>query len=186
MECEREVVDQIQTFLEKPATIDIAFARLLYMACRLLAPDHVVETGVWYGVSSAVVLAALKKNSNGSLISIDFPPLDPSARVEIGSAVSPELRQRWQLHIGPSSQLLPKLLKGFGQIQMFIHDSEHSYRNMLTEYSYAWEYLSPGGILISDDVHKSDAFLEFAWKVNHKPRVITKTPKGGYIGILVK
>ena len=54
---------------------DSLFARLCYLACRLVEPAVVVETGVAYGVSSAYVLRALETNGRGTLHSIDLPPL---------------------------------------------------------------------------------------------------------------
>ena len=47
---------------------------------------------------------------------------------------------------------------------MFIHDSEHSYKMMMYEYSTAWKYLKKDGILGSDDINHSNAFEEFAGK----------------------
>jgi hypothetical protein len=45
----------------------------LYAMTRLLQPNHIVETGVSSGISSAHFLLALEKNRSGVLHSIDFP-----------------------------------------------------------------------------------------------------------------
>jgi hypothetical protein len=41
---------------------------------------------------------------------------------------------------------------------MFLHDSLHTYRNMKLEFTTVWPKLSPGGVLISDDVEMNRAF----------------------------
>ena len=48
---------------------DSVMARLCYLACRLIEPETVVETGVAYGVSSAFILRALEMNGHGMLFS---------------------------------------------------------------------------------------------------------------------
>src|SRR6185295_2535073 len=46
--------------------------RFLYLTVRLMQPGLVVETGVFDGVSSALILRALEDNCYGRLISIDL------------------------------------------------------------------------------------------------------------------
>ena len=45
----------------------------LYVLVRFLKPETCVETGVFYGGSTAFILNALAKNQKGKLISIDLP-----------------------------------------------------------------------------------------------------------------
>jgi hypothetical protein len=52
-----------------------------------------------------------------------------------------------------------------GSIDIFIHDSEHSYENMMFEYITAWHYLKEGGILLSDDTNLNKAFSDFSARV---------------------
>jgi predicted O-methyltransferase YrrM len=54
---------------------DSIMARLCYLACRLIEPEIVVETGVAYGVSSAFILRALEINGHGTILSADLQPL---------------------------------------------------------------------------------------------------------------
>ena len=97
-----------------------------------------VETGVADGTTSAYILCALEDNGRGHLYSIDLP----SERLPRGEAsgwiVDDELRHRWTLRIGPSSELLPPLLKELQAIEGFLHDSLHTYENMMFEYRAAW------------------------------------------------
>ena len=63
--------------------------------------------------------------------------------------------------IGDSKEKLEPLLKKLIRINMFIHDSEHSYETMMYEFTTAWSYLGKNDILCSDDINHSKAFDEF-------------------------
>jgi hypothetical protein len=54
--------------------------------------------------------------------------------------------------LGSSRRRLPKLLSELDQIDLFIHDSLHSERNVRFELDRAWTKLRPGGAIIVDDV----------------------------------
>ena len=139
---------------------DSLFARLCYLACRLTAPETVVETGVAYGVSSAYILKAMEQNGRGTLHSIDLPPLRREYERYWGVAMPEGLRAGWRLHRGPSGRLLPGLLREIGPLGLFVHDSLHTRRNMRREFDAAWPRLLPGGILLADDVERNRAFAD--------------------------
>jgi hypothetical protein len=121
-----------------------------YVLVRLLRPDVVVETGVCEGNSSRFILLALNLNEHGVLHSIDLPNADldlgegkgrqthvrPEGK-KAGWMVPDELRKRWTLHLGDAKELLPKVLAELGSIDIFIHDSLHSYDHMLFEFRTA-------------------------------------------------
>lgn len=143
---------------------DSLFARLNYLACRLLEPDTVVETGVAYGVSSAFLLKALEENGRGLLHSVDLPPLRRQYERYWGVAVPDGLRDRWRLHRGSSRRHLPDLLRKTGPVDLFVHDSLHTRRNMRREFEAVWPHLRPGGILLADDVERNRAFMDLRQK----------------------
>lgn len=137
----------------------------IYALVRLLEPETVVETGVADGTTSAYILQALEDNGRGHLHSIDVP----SERLPPGKApgwiVDDDLRHRWTLQIGPSSELLRPLLSELRSIDVFLHDSLHTYDNMLFEYRAAWPFLKTSGLLLSHDVGRNAAFFDFAREV---------------------
>ena len=139
---------------------DSLLARCCYLMCRLLEPELVVETGVAYGVSSAFVLKALEENGRGVLHSVDLPPLRHGYERFWGIAVSEALRSRWRLHRGASGRVLPPLLARVKTVDLFVHDSLHTYRNMRREFELVWPRLRRGGVLVADDVERSRAFGE--------------------------
>lgn len=145
-----------------------------YTLVRLMRPGLVVETGVNNGFSTRFLLLAMERNDCGMLHSIDLPTPKEDVRQmgkEIGWLVPAGLRARWQLHLGDARELLPKLLTTLGTVDIFIHDSLHTYDHMLFEYRTAWPHLRVGGILLSDDTDFNAAFPEFAAEV-HRPTVM--------------
>lgn len=164
--------------------MNVDHVRTLYAIIRVLKPDVVVETGVCNGVSTLVVLMALEKNDNGSLYSIDFPTYSDKPAPEFqlnqypedhtfsaipndknpGWIVPDRLRHRWELRTGKSQRKLPSLLEELEDIDVFIHDSDHTFPCMMFEYELAWEYLRSGGVLLSDDIHSNNAFEVFGDK----------------------
>ncbi|MES4787406.1 MAG: class I SAM-dependent methyltransferase [Nitrospiraceae bacterium] len=149
---------------------------------RILKPAIVVETGVAAGISSAYILKALEDNDKGELFSIDFPNyeqkyfpklgLKPVSIIpegeEPGFVIPSELRHRWHLLFGKSQEILPRLLREIGFIDCFLHDSEHTYENMMFEYREAWRHLRDSGLLLSDNVFMNSAFNDFCKLVRRK------------------
>lgn len=158
---------------------------LLYGLTRSLKPQVVVETGIGAGVSSRAILLAFEENARGHLSSIELPNPRIGTLPRVGYLVPGSLEQRWTRLYGASRRLLPKLLRELGEIDIFLHDSRHSYHNQRTEYRTAWPHLRPGGVLISDDVG-NDALLEMAdaWKV--APIIVRQQGKEAPLGLLVK
>jgi predicted O-methyltransferase YrrM len=143
---------------------DSLLARCCYLTCRLLEPDTVVETGVAYGVSSAFILRALEENGRGVLHSVDLPPLRRRYRRFWGIAVDETPRRRWSIHRGSSKRVLPGLLEEVGAKDLFLHDSQHTYRNMRREFDAVWPRLRTGGVILADDVERNRAFGELRQK----------------------
>ena len=139
---------------------DSRFARLGYLLCRLISPSVVLETGVAYGVSSVFILKALEVNGSGTLHSVDLPPLRSEYERFWGIAVPEALKDRWRLHRGSSARVLPRLLQETGMIDLFVHDSLHTRRNMRREFDAIWPLLRDGGALLADDVERNRTFGE--------------------------
>lgn len=136
---------------------DSAFASAVWDATHTLRPNIVVETGVAHGITSALILQALENNGKGHLYSIDLPPLH---ELNVGQAVPVALRHRWTYLRGSSRQLLPRLERKLSSIDIFIHDSLHTYWTMRFEFSWALKHLRSGGLLLSDDIELNAAFDE--------------------------
>jgi predicted O-methyltransferase YrrM len=151
---------------------DSLMARLCYLACRLIEPQTVVETGVAYGVSSAYILTALRENARGTLYSVDLPPLRGKSDQFWGIAVDDDLRTRWRPRRGTSASILPRLLQETPAVDLFVHDSLHTHRNMRREFDTVWPHLREGALLIADDVERNRAFGELQQKAPALWRVV--------------
>jgi len=157
----------------------------LYAVVRAAKPDVILETGVASGMSSAHILRALAANGSGVLHSIDLPNVQqgsvlPDGRTS-GWIVPESLRARWSLHIGDTRELLPKLLEALGEVDLFLHDSDHSYENMSFEFEQAYPKVAAGGLLMADDSHLHRAWDDFCARHSLRPtRVehlgVTRTP----------
>ena len=149
---------------------DMALARLSYIVCRALKPRIVVETGVAYGVTTAYLLKAMDVNRSGTLHSIDLPPLGKQADAYVGYLIPEDLKSRWVLHRGSVSRVMPGLLRELRQVDMFIHDSLHTYHTMFWEFSNVTPYLSAKSALIADDIGENDAFNQ--WSEKQQPSLV--------------
>ncbi len=130
---------------------------------RWLRPAMIVESGGFIGMSSAFILKALadEKLTTARLYSIEW-----SENCEQGALIPDELRST-------SGGFLP--LRGKvedflrrdqlpSSIDMFLHDSSHSYRHMFWEFQEFWPRLRDGALLVSHDVQMNAAFPEFVAK----------------------
>jgi len=150
---------------------DFLLATICYLSVRVLQPESVMETGVASGVTSTFILSALEKNGKGHLHSIDLPPLGPDVDDFVGILVPQDLRPRWTLHRGTSKKLMPGILDQLSTLPMFVHDSLHTYRNILRELDTATPFLTPKAIVISDDIDENPAFEE--WALKQAPNYVT-------------
>ena len=124
---------------------DRRLVRLAWCAARHLRPERVVETGVARGLTTRVLLEALERNGRGRLWSIDLPPLlESDLAEETGAAVPEHLSERWTLLRGSSRRSLPGLVAGLGHVDLFVHDSMHTGRNLRFELEQVWPALRPG------------------------------------------
>jgi hypothetical protein len=141
---------------------DFMLARTCYAICRALKPTVVLETGVAYGVTSAFILKALEVNGTGRLYSIDLPPLGPGADHYVGALVPDRLKQNWKLYRGKTRRLLATILSSLPKVDFFVHDSLHTYRNMLWELKSVGDQLARPAAVVADDIESNAAFQNWA------------------------
>ena len=167
----------------------------LYGLTRWLRPTVVVESGGYIGMSSAFILKALadEKLTAAKLYSIEL-----SEECEQGALIPDELRSA-SGGFAPMRGRVEDFLKRSelpSSIDMFLHDSSHSYKHMLWEFRQFWPRLRDGGLLVSHDVQMNAAFPEFITKTyahdkNTGRRDARRTShyewgRWGYIGFAVK
>lgn len=168
---------------------DPGLARAAWCLTRHEHPDVVVETGVARGFTSRMILEAIEAQGYGHLYSIDLPPPLDQGRLanETGAAIAEHLKERWTLIVGSSRRRLPPLLRELGTIDMFVHDSRHTRRNILFELRLAWTALRPGGFLLADDIHGTVAFEETLAAFGNPPAIVCASDdQAGRFGVIRK
>jgi predicted O-methyltransferase YrrM len=160
--------------------VTMADALYLYWVVRHLQPKVIVQTGVSNGLSSAFMMLALAKNGpDGKLYTVDIPAIFNSADpawtrrgVVYGVAIPegkssgwlvPDIyRDRFEVSVGDAKDLLPKLIDRLDHVDLFFHDSDHSYAHMMFENEQAMRKLVPGGVILADDVSWNASLWDFA------------------------
>lgn len=160
----------------------------LFVLTRMMRPEVVVETGICAGRSSTAILEALKLNDLGTLYSIDLPRTFEGGGTHLvkgvggrvyHSTLAPEADQpgwlvpdhfkgRWERILGDSNVELPKLAARLQRIDIFYHDSDHTYATMTNEMSTSWPLIPDGGLMIIDDSTCTEAYADFIAKHPHR------------------
>jgi hypothetical protein len=140
---------------------DAGLVRAIWCLIRHMRPKKIVETGVAHGVTSRCILEALARNGDGHLWSIDLPPMESHWRKQVAAAVGDGHADRWSYIEGSSRRRLPELLSRLGQIDLFVHDSLHSERNVRFELDRAWVASGPNAAIVVDDVDANWGFRSF-------------------------
>lgn len=146
----------------EPSVLSLKESLALYFVIRSVKPETVVETGVSDGMSSLMILKAIKDNGRGQLYSIDYPEVGMPRLYgkEPGWIIDNGLRTKWTLIYGKTRDKMSPLLEKLRQVDVFLHDSEHSYPNMKFEFSLALKYMHVGSILLSDDITSNSAIID--------------------------
>lgn len=179
--------DQQSTWLEESFDAVPSFARAAWCLTRHVRPLRVVETGVARGITSRFLLEGLARNGDGLLWSIDLPHPDTVLNDQIGIAVPAPLRDRWTLLLGSSRARLPALLDALGSVDLFVHDSLHTTRNVEFELMTAWKTLQPGGAVLVDDIDWNLGFRTFLERTGVESWLAApRTSDRGLWGVAVK
>jgi predicted O-methyltransferase YrrM len=164
----------------------------LYALTRWRRPAVVVESGGFLGMSSAFLLKALVDEG---LTTAKLYSMEWSEDCDQGALIPNELRSQFVPLRGKVEDFMRSdELPSF--IDVFLHDSSHSYRHMLWEFRQFWRRLRDGGLLVSHDVHMNAAFPEFVAKTYAHDRKTGRRDaertshyewgRWGYIGFAIK
>ncbi len=158
-------------------TPEYGWREFLYLVVRAVKPKIMIETGSFDGLSTAIILLGMDKNDRGTLFTIDLPnPRLPSdIDAEPAWLVPDYLRDRLELKMGKSSEYLESVIGQVGGLDMFYHDSWHTYENMMFEYQTVWSALCPGGLLMSEYTDRNDAIKDFTKDKENEPVIIANS-----------
>jgi methyltransferase family protein len=122
-----------------------------YALVRAAQPELIVETGTHLGLGSCAIAAALLRNGHGRLTTIDIDPQAGYLIVEPWANVIDR-------HTGSSIEVLA----GLTDVDMFLHDSLHTYDYETEELTTVEPNLRPNAIILSDNAHDSSALSDWA------------------------
>ncbi len=118
---------------------------LWYLAVRATKPALVVETGIYEGLGSLVLLRALARNADdgvdGRLISVDIDP-------KSGFLVAPRLRDRWTKLTGFSHHELERAIGPAERVGLLLQDTPHTEANQRWEFDFALRHAAPRLVLV--------------------------------------
>jgi hypothetical protein len=127
-----------------------------YLIARALKPELIVETGIYQGLGSLVLLRAIERNrqegSPGELMSFDINP-------RAGGLVRAQAREDWQRLIGSTHDLLLPALDG-RRVGMFLQDTPHTVENQRFEFGAALSHAAPMLVLVDCSGRQSQALEE--------------------------
>jgi predicted O-methyltransferase YrrM len=151
------VISNIKRKYELPK--QVFFARRLgwYALIRILKPALVVETGTDKGLGTLLIAQALKENGTGKVYSVDVDPFS-------GALINESDWGNVELLRGNSLEEL----KSIKNIDMFIHDSDHSKHHEFMEFESITSNLTKNAIVISDNSQFTDALLDWSNKNNRR------------------
>lgn len=123
-----------------------------YALTRVLQPEHVVETGTDKGLGACAFAAALLRNGHGRLTTMDVNP-------DSGYLLRGRYAEVTDHVLGNSLDLLESQ---DSPVDLFIHDSLHTFEHETAEFEAVAPRLSPGAVVLSDNAHDSDALPRWA------------------------
>lgn len=128
--------------------------RVLFNTVRIMRSKRCLELGTAYGMSALFILAALKMYvPSGSLATLEWFKL----LMPVNSAI---LKERYgdmvSCHFGNTAAVLPELTKSLKQIDFLFHDCGHSRADYVNDFNNVVEILSPGAVVLFDDIRWED------------------------------
>jgi hypothetical protein len=151
-----------------------------YAIVRAVKPQLVVETGTEKGLGSLVLPEALIQNGSGRLITVD---MEPSSGLLIGAKYDGVIQRVIDDSLVAISQI--------DQIDLFIHDSDHSAEHEAQEFELLQSRLSVNGIVLSDNSHATTELAKWSLRQGRRFMYFAEEPldhwyPGAGIGVSMK
>ena len=136
-----------------------------YAIVRAMNPQLVVETGTEKGLESLVLAEALIQNGSGRLITVD---MEPSSGLLIGAEYGGVIERLIDDSLVAISQI--------DQIDLFIHDSDHSAEHEAQEFELLQSRLSVNGIVLSDNSHATTELAKWSLRQGRRFMYFAEEP----------
>lgn len=159
-----EVIEQIDASIGGKNYWQLSYPEVawLYAAVELLPSKLTAETGVGSGVSSLTILKA-SENFGGKLYSFDLGrKYGESEEMPVGYLVPQRYRTRWELVIGNTKDILPEYAGKIPPVDLFLHDSDHSYDHVTFELETMLQRMKRKYLIAVDNYDWTEAARDFA------------------------
>lgn len=147
-----------------------------YAFVRIKKPKVIVETGIDKGLGTCVLASALLKNAKeghyGHLYATEIIN-------DAGYLFKEPFNKFGNIIYGDSISTLKSFSK---QIDIFIHDSDHSEKYEREEFEAVKNILSDDALIISDAAHHSNQLESFAKRTDRKYLYFQENPKNHFYG----
>lgn len=148
---------------------------------RELAPRSCLELGTALGMSAAYQGAALELNGAGRLITLDGARAWGAAAEQGLSALG--LAGRAEVVIGPIDDTLAPVLERIAPVDYAFLDADHTEEATLRHFDMVLPHLSPGALVLLDDIHYSEGMWR-AWMAIKQRNRVTLAIDLGRIGVV--
>ena len=136
------------------------WAFLLFKLIRMIQPELVIELGACIGISAAYQSAAQRLNGKGRLITVE----GSEAIVGLAKENIESLHlDNVDVLCGTFKEVLPQIFEKTSAADYVFIDGHHDEQATIAYFEYLLPYLSPGAILVFDDISWSSG-MRRAWK----------------------
>ncbi len=118
-------------------------------------PEHILEIGMAYGVSSLFICDAIRQRMDVTYDIIDPFQYQDWQGCGVHHLNLAGFRGRFILHEQPSEICLPRLLAANYHCDFAFVDGFHTFDHALIDFFYINRMLDVGGVVVFDDVHLS-------------------------------
>lgn len=147
--------------LARKASVSATWGRLLFTMTRAAKSSSVLELGTCVGVSAAYLQVALDLNGGGDLVTLEGDPKLCSVARETLESVSPSPGRVVE---GRFTETLPSILEKHRPFDLVFIDGHHDPVAVETYLRMILPRLSPGAVVILDDVQPLVGAVRPAWR----------------------
>lgn len=141
-------------------------------------PDVVVEFGTAFGTSGMYWLAGLEATSSGKLFT--FEPNREWAAIAQENLRS--ISTRFELIDGTFEDNVHAVLGDGPSIDIAFIDAIHTSEFVFSQFELVVQRLTPGGLILFDDVDFSEDMADCWRRLAHDPRVLASLTIAGHVG----
>ncbi len=154
---------------------------LVMRLVRELAPRRCLELGTGFGVSTSYQAAALELSGAGDIVSLD---LEGMTRIAGPGLAGIGLGDRVELRPGRIEETLPGALGMAAPIDFALLDADHTEAGTVGAFDALAPHLSPGAVIMVDDVNWT-AEMRRAWQAVRAHPHVDASVRLRRIGILI-